>query len=122
MRGLVVVSVLLLVSVAIATLFYIGKDTKPSVADDSTVYTPTRSASRDEAVGHRRNRTRAGVTCPSVGDGSTVYTLTRSASETLSSDKPLTDKELDELIEKGLLTEDERRELKHLQNQLNSTE
>jgi len=86
MRGLVVVAVLLLVSVAITTLLYIAKDTKPSVGDDSTVYTPARSAD-----------------------------------ETPPADKPLTDEELDKLIEKGLLTEDERRELKHLQNELNST-
>jgi len=86
MRGLVVVSVLLLVSVAIGTLLYISKDTSPSVGDDATINTPVRSAD-----------------------------------ETPPADKPLTDKELDELIEKGLLTEDERRELKRLQNELNST-
>ena len=61
------------------------------------------------------------MTCPSVGDGSTADTPVRSADETPSADKPLTDKELDELIEKGLLTEDERKELKRLQNELNST-
>ena len=86
MQGLVVVTVLLLVSVAITTLLYISKDTKPSVADNAT-----------------------------------TFTLSRSARDTPPADKPLTDEELNELVKEKLLTEDERKELKRLQNELNST-
>jgi len=51
MRGLVVVAVLLLVGVAIGTLLYISKDTSPSVADNATTFTLSRSASETKPSG-----------------------------------------------------------------------
>ena len=63
-----------------------------------------------------------GLPSPSVADYATIFTPVRSAIKTPPADKPLTDEELDELVKEKLLTEDERKELKRLQNELNSTE
>jgi len=56
----------------------------------------------------------------SVPDDSTVDTPARSATDAASSDKPLTDEELDKLEQEKVLTPQERKELERLQNELKS--
>ena len=56
----------------------------------------------------------------SVPDDSTVDAPARSSTDAASSDKPLTDEELDKLEQEKVLTPQERKELERLQNELKS--